>query len=243
MEKFWDLSDNKKTAIILGILFTIASLVFCIGTFINKKSSINLTENELINLIDKDYEVYSFSEDKKTNTVEINLKGDLSKTELEYLTKNLNQKNLEFGWNKDKFIVNLYSPNCSISKSESFIIEGLKAKATLDNNKSNIILSEYVNISNVEKTNNLVSYYNVSLNKNDDDLILSLDMDFSNIEDDFDEIVKQAKTYISLFKENNKGKDNLDSIQLNLNYNDLYRQYVFHTKHNNTLEVIDIYSL
>lgn len=243
MEKFNNLSKGKKAGVIAGVLALLIVLGVGIGTLMGGKTKgVVLSKDNLANLVETEYTVETLNQSKDGKELEVNIKGDLQKKDLEHLAKALNEKNKASGWNKEEITVNIFGSASETVDKTDFFVDGLLYTVVLNAEKSNADLSEYVSVPAVEKTDTLVEYSKGNLTAKDGNLVLSLDMDLSKNSENLTDVVQQAKTFAILFRETNKDKE-IKSIELKLNPNDNEKKYNFHTEFENVLEVIDVLPL
>lgn len=243
IKNFNDLSNWKKIFIIILITMLLGIAGVLLGSLLNNNSNkIIINKDNLLNLIKAEYSVENIKESENEKTLEFAIKGSLEKTDLEELSKNLNEKNIKSGWGKEQIIVNIFNLESPTTEKKEFYMENLLNRIVIDSEKAEANISEYVNVPSVEKTDILVDYSKATIENNNGNLILSMDMDVSKNEDDLVDVVQQAKTFTIFFRESNKDKD-IKSIELRLNPNDAQKKYNFHTEYENILEVIEVLSL
>lgn len=239
MEKFNNLSKGKKTGVIAGVFALLVVVGILAGTLLGGQTKqVVLNKENLSNLIEKEYSVATLKESQDGKSLEVAINGELEDEDLKTLSKNLNEKNVSAGWNKEVITVNVFSKDSKAVDKNKFYVDGLMYRVVLNTEKSNADISEYVSIPAVEKTDALVDYANGSVVSKDGHVELSLDMDLANVKDDVLKVAQQAKTFSILFRETNSDK-NIDSMEIKLNPNDNENKFNYHTEFENTVEVIN----
>lgn len=243
MEKFKNLSKSKKAGVFAIGLAVLVVLGMVVGTLMGDKTKdVVLSKENLTGLVDKAYTVETLNQSNDGKQLELTIKGDLEKSDLENLIKSLNEKNKLSGWNKEQIAINVFANDAEKTEKTDFYVEGLINRVFLNVEKSKADISTYTNVPAVEKTDTLVEYSKGDLKANDGNLVLSLDMALSKDEDNVADVVQQLKTFSILFRETNSDKD-IKSIELNVNPNDNERKYNFNTNFENIVEVIDVLPL
>ena len=225
MEK---LLKNKK--IIIAIVLLSLITLFIIYAF--WKNSMKFNPQVLQGLIDKEYSATILEEEK--DAINLNIVGNLNNKEVENLTKKI--YNTGEKWNKNN--INFIVSKTEVKDTNEFYNSDLISKVSIDYKKKRADLSTFLEIHKTEKAKKLQSFTKGSItSKEDKTFVVSLDMDL--MDKTPEEVVSQAQSFISLFKDTNKNKD-LGIIELHLNENATSNVYNFNSSFENILETIKV---
>ncbi|MCC0671438.1 MULTISPECIES: hypothetical protein [unclassified Clostridioides] len=217
-----------KKKVIAIITLVVIIIGFVLGGEVSKKSEIS--EDNLQGLISQNYSIENL--EIKNNSIEFIVRGNLQMNDIKDFSNELYKKSKN--WEQNELKVFFVSKDANTKNlKEEFFVTGLTNKVIIDKKKDMIKIGTFVGVPSIEKSRELSKFKETNIKYKDNNVEINVSLPEIN---SLEQIVSQSKTFSIMFRDINKDKD-IDNIQLNINT--ISNNYIFNTKNENVIEVIE----
>ncbi|MCC0728448.1 hypothetical protein KGF51_18840 [Clostridioides sp. ZZV14-6045] len=217
---------KKKVIVIITLVVIIMG--FVLGGEVSKK--LEISSDNLQGLINQNYSIEDL--EIKNNYISFIVRGNLQINDIKDFSNELYKKSKNWEQNELKVFFVSKDANTKNLKEEIFV-NGLTNKVIIDKKKNNIKIGTFIGVPSIEKSRELSKFKEANIEYKDNNV--EINVSFPEI-NSLEQIVSQSKTFSIMFRDINKDKD-IDNIQLNID--NISNNYVFNTKNENVIEVIE----